>query len=85
MAADYKLQAFTESELQVNITLVFIQRIYIILTVYSHHQLVPQHEVLTAEEKKLLLQKYRLKPTQLPRILTSVGSCAPMWTLLTDH
>ncbi|TIA69903.1 hypothetical protein E3P91_03380 [Wallemia ichthyophaga] len=56
MAADYKLQAFTESELQVNIT---------------HHQLVPQHEVLTAEEKKLLLQKYRLKPTQLPRILTS--------------
>lgn len=28
MAADYKLQAFTESELQVNITLVFTHTIH---------------------------------------------------------
>lgn len=42
MAATYRLEEFSESDLLVNIT---------------HHTLVPKHEVLTPEEKKLLLQK----------------------------
>ncbi|EMS18970.1 DNA-directed RNA polymerases I, II, and III subunit RPABC1 [Rhodotorula toruloides NP11] len=53
MAQQFTIEAFQESELLVNIT---------------HHVLVPKHEVLKPEDKKLLLQKYRLKDTQLPRI-----------------
>jgi len=34
----------------------------------THHELVPQHIVMTADEKKELLARYRLKETQLPRI-----------------
>ncbi|KAL4402720.1 DNA-directed RNA polymerases II 24 kDa polypeptide (RNA polymerase II subunit 5) [Malassezia pachydermatis] len=50
------LEDFEEAFLLVNIT---------------HHQLVPKHEVLTAEEKTALLQRYRLKDSQLPRIQQS--------------
>ncbi|CAO1633259.1 unnamed protein product [Jaminaea pallidilutea] len=53
MRQQFKLEDFEEAYLLVNIT---------------HHQLVPKHEVMTAEEKKALLQRYRLKDTQLPRI-----------------
>ncbi|SCV71613.1 BQ2448_3201 [Microbotryum intermedium] len=56
MQAQFMIEAFQESELLVNIT---------------HHTLVPKHEVLSTDEKKELLLKYRLKDTQLPRIQLS--------------
>ncbi|ORZ24386.1 RNA polymerase Rpb5, C-terminal domain-domain-containing protein [Absidia repens] len=53
LPSKHTLESFNENELLVNIT---------------HHVLVPKHEVLTNEEKAVLLQRYRLKDTQLPRI-----------------
>jgi DNA-directed RNA polymerase I, II, and III subunit RPABC1 len=50
------MEHFTENELVVNIT---------------EHVLVPKHVLLSDEEKRVLLQRYRLKETQLPRILVS--------------
>ncbi|CAG8723933.1 1469_t:CDS:10, partial [Cetraspora pellucida] len=52
----YEIDTFSEADLMVNIT---------------HHLLVPKHYVLSEEEKKTLLNKYRLKETQLPRIQTT--------------
>ncbi|KAJ1979932.1 DNA-directed RNA polymerases II 24 kDa polypeptide (RNA polymerase II subunit 5) [Dimargaris cristalligena] len=53
MRDKYRFEFFKEAELMVNIT---------------RHRLVPKHEILTPEEKRTLLHRYRLKETQLPRI-----------------
>ncbi|MCX8188186.1 MAG: DNA-directed RNA polymerase subunit H [Nitrososphaeria archaeon] len=36
-----------------------------------NHILVPKHEVLSSEEAKNILETYRVKPHQLPYILSS--------------
>uniref|UniRef100_A0A915ER43 DNA-directed RNA polymerases I, II, and III subunit RPABC1 n=1 Tax=Ditylenchus dipsaci TaxID=166011 RepID=A0A915ER43_9BILA len=50
---DYIVETFIETELMVNIT---------------QHELVPEHIVLSNDEKLELLAKYKLKESQLPRI-----------------
>ena len=49
-------ETFPESDLLVNIT---------------KHELVPKHVLLSDDEKRVLLDRYRLKETQLPRIQAS--------------
>ena len=34
----------------------------------TEHELVPLHEVMTDEEKAVLLKRYKLSETQLPRM-----------------
>lgn len=49
----YRVEYFRDAELLVDIT---------------EHKLVPEHVVLTDQQKLELLERYRLKPSQLPRI-----------------
>ena len=56
VASRFIIDKFQEAELLVNIT---------------HHELVPPHELLIPAEKKELLDRYKLKDSQLPRILQS--------------
>lgn len=51
--SETKIECFVEQDLLVNIT---------------HHELVPKHVLLSQEERRQLLTRYRLKDTQLPRI-----------------
>ncbi|KAJ2805081.1 DNA-directed RNA polymerases II 24 kDa polypeptide (RNA polymerase II subunit 5) [Coemansia guatemalensis] len=53
LPSNYRLEKFHESDLLVNIT---------------EHELVPQHRILSDEQKKDILKRYRLRETQLPRI-----------------
>ncbi|KAI5454552.1 DNA-directed RNA polymerases II 24 kDa polypeptide (RNA polymerase II subunit 5) [Naganishia albida] len=53
MQSEYTMEDYAEADLIVNIT---------------KHFLVPKHEIMTSEEKQALLQRYRLRETQLPRI-----------------
>jgi DNA-directed RNA polymerase I, II, and III subunit RPABC1 len=54
MQSEYHLEDFAEADLLVNIT---------------QHYLVPKHMIMSPEEKSALIKRYRLKDTQLPRIL----------------
>jgi DNA-directed RNA polymerase I, II, and III subunit RPABC1 len=52
----YPMEQFVEQDLLVNIT---------------KHQLVPQHVVLSEDEKRELLRRYKVYESQLPRIQTN--------------
>jgi DNA-directed RNA polymerase I, II, and III subunit RPABC1 len=54
VSAKVRYETFTTSELLIDIT---------------EHELVPEHQVLTDEEKKQILKRYNLKDSQLPRMM----------------
>jgi len=56
MAPKYQLEQFLEAELMINIT---------------EHELVPEHLLMSNDEKAELLARYKLKESQLPRIQIS--------------
>lgn len=56
VAPEYIMEDFLESEMLINIT---------------EHELVPQHILLTTEEKEELLSRYKLKESQLIKMLST--------------
>lgn len=56
VAPEYIMEDFLESELLINIT---------------EHELVPQHILLTTEEKEELFARYKLKESQLMKMLVT--------------
>eukprot|EP00249_Psilotum_nudum_P024750 c29285_g7_i1 orf=209-886(+) len=53
VSTEYRLEVFKETDLLLNIT---------------HHRLVPKHEILTPEKKLAVMQMYKAKENQLPRL-----------------
>nr|AJA90766.1 DNA-directed RNA polymerase IV fifth largest subunit [Ephedra trifurca] len=56
ISGDFLVEMFEETDLLLNIT---------------QHALIPEHEILSEEEKKTLLKKYSVMEHQLPRMLES--------------
>ena len=56
IAGKQTIEVFLEAELLVNIT---------------RHVLVPEHRVLSGDEKRVLLNRYKVRESQLPRIQLS--------------
>ena len=55
ISKEFPIEVFTTNELVVNIT---------------EHELVPEHKLLSEEDKKILLERYRIRDqNQLPKIL----------------
>ncbi|KAL1236089.1 DNA-directed RNA polymerases I, II, and III subunit RPABC1 [Trichinella pseudospiralis] len=53
LSPKYRLEQFLEAELMVNII---------------RHELVPRHVIMSSQEKEELLERYKIKEYQLPRI-----------------
>jgi DNA-directed RNA polymerases I, II, and III subunit RPABC1 len=53
LSSALSIEHFRDEELMVDIT---------------EHELVPEHQLLTPQEKSALLERYKLKESQLPRI-----------------